>query len=71
MAYDDWLDRIVNRFPHRSVDAIKTKMSKLRGELGLPGRRGAKETAQEEYNRKAVPASRRLLEATLRVGRWS
>jgi hypothetical protein len=70
-ANDDWRNALSNLFPDRTQHAIKTRLSKLRSELGVKGRRGAREKTQEIMNAEAVPASQRLLEATLRVGRWS
>jgi hypothetical protein len=68
---DDWLDVVSEQFPERSPASIKTKMSKLRSELGIKGRRGAREEDQDRMNAKSVVASQALLEATLRLGRWS
>lgn len=68
---DDWLDAVTGRFPDRSLAAIKTRISKLRSELGIKGRRGAREEDQDRANAKAVVATQQLLEATLKVGRWS
>jgi hypothetical protein len=70
-ANDDWRNALSNLFPDRTQHAIKTRLSKLRSELGVKGRRGAREKTQEIMNAEAIPASQRLLEATLRVGRWS
>jgi hypothetical protein len=68
---EDWLEAVMDRFPDRSLAAIKTRISKLRSELGIKGRRGAREEDQDRMNAKSVTASQQLLEATLRVGRWS
>jgi hypothetical protein len=68
---DDWREALAERFPDRSQDAIKTRLSKLRSELGIRGKRGAREEDQDRMNAKSVIASQILLEATLRVGRWS
>jgi hypothetical protein len=70
-ANDDWRNALSNLFPDRTQHAIKTRLSKLRSELGIRGRRGAREEDQDRMNAKSVIASERLLEATLRVGRWS
>jgi hypothetical protein len=70
-ANDDWRNALSNIFPDRTDHAIKTRLSKLRSELGLKGKRGAREEDQDRMNAKSVGASRQLLEATLRVGRWS
>jgi hypothetical protein len=68
---DDWREELAGLFPDRSEDAIKTRLSKLRSALGIKGKRGAREEDQDTMNAKSVIASQRLLEATLRVGRWS
>jgi hypothetical protein len=68
---DDWLEIVSVCFPDRSTAAIKTRISKLRSELGIKGKRGAREEDQDRMNRKSVVASQKLLEATLQVGRWS
>jgi hypothetical protein len=68
---DDWLEAVTGCFPDRSAAAIKTRISKLRSELGIKGRRGARAEDQDRMNAKSVTASQQLLEATLRVGRWS
>lgn len=68
---DDWLAAVIDLFPGRTLHAVKTKMSKLRSELGIKGKRGAREEDQDRANRRAVAASRALLDATLRVGTWS
>jgi hypothetical protein len=70
-ANDDWREALAGLFPDRSEDAIKTRLSKLRSELGIKGKRGAREEDQDRMNIKSVAASQQLLEATLRVGRWS
>jgi hypothetical protein len=70
-ANDDWRKALAGLFPDRSQDAIKTRLSKLRSELGIKGKRGAREEDQDSMNAKSVIASQVLLEATLRVGRWS
>ena len=70
-ANDDWLEAVAERFTGRSLAAVKTRMSKLRSEIDIKGRRGAREEDQDRSNAKAVVASRKLLEATLAVGRWS
>jgi hypothetical protein len=62
---------IVELFPDRSHASIKTKMSKVRRELGIKGKRGAREEDQDTMNAKSVVATQKLLEATLSVGRWS
>jgi hypothetical protein len=71
VSNDDWLDAVTDKITDRSFHAVKTKMSKLRSELGIKGKRGAREEDQDTMNAKSVIASQRLLEATLRVGRWS
>lgn len=71
VSNDDWLEALKGKFPHRSPGAIKIRISKLRSELGIKGRRGAREEDQDRMNAKSVQASQQLLEATLRVGRWS
>jgi hypothetical protein len=58
-------------FPNHSESSLKTKISKLRSDLGIKGRRGAREEDQDRMNAKSVGASQALLEATLRVGLWS
>jgi hypothetical protein len=68
---DDWLEAAAALFPNHSEGSLKTKISKLRSELGIRGRRGAREEDQDRMNAKSVVASQALLEATLRVGRWS
>jgi len=68
---EDWLEALSERFPGRSIQAVKTRMSKLRSDLGIKGRRGARAEDQDRANAKAVVATQRLLEATLAVGRWS
>jgi hypothetical protein len=58
----------------RSRAAPPLPLSKLRDhveELGIKGKRGAREEDQDRMNAKSVIASQQLLEATLRVGRWS
>lgn len=70
-ANDDWRNALSNLFPNRTDHAIKTRLSKLRSELGIKGKRGAREEDQDTMNAKSVVASQHLLEATLRVGRWS
>jgi hypothetical protein len=70
VANDDWLQIVTKHFPDRSAAAIKTRISKLRSELGIKGRRGGREEDQDRMNAKSVIASQRLLEATLRVGVW-
>lgn len=67
---DDWLEVVTEQFPERSPASLKTRMSKLRSELGIKGRRGAREEDQDRMNAKAAVATQRLLEATLSVGRW-
>jgi hypothetical protein len=71
VANDDWRDALAGLFPDRSEDAIKTRLSKLRSTLGIKGKRGAREEDQDRMNAKSAVASQQLLEATLRVGRWS
>ena len=68
---DDWMEAASARFPNHSESSLKTKISKLRSELGIKGRRGAREEDQDRANAKAVIATHQLLEATLRVGIWS
>lgn len=70
-ANDDWRNALADLFPDRTPDAIQTRLSKLRSELGIKGKRGAREEDQDRMNAKSVVASQQLLEATLRVGRWS
>jgi len=65
---EDWLDTLADRFPERTLGAVKVKMSKLRSELGARGRRGAREEDQDRANAKAVIASQQLLEAIERAG---
>jgi hypothetical protein len=71
VANDDWRDALAGLFPDRSDHAIKTRLSKLRSTLGIKGKRGAREEDQDRMNAKSVGASQQLLEATLRVGRWT
>lgn len=68
---DDWREALTGLFPDRSEDAIKVRLSKLRSELGIKGKRGAREEDQDRMNAKSVVATQKLLEATLSVGRWS
>jgi hypothetical protein len=68
---DDWMSAASVLFPNHSESSLKTKISKLRSELGMKGRRGAREEDQDRMNAKSVGASQALLEATLRVGIWS
>lgn len=65
---EDWRNALSNRFPDRTLDAIKTRLSKLRSELGIKGRRGAREEDQDRSNAKAVVATQKLLEAIDRAG---
>jgi hypothetical protein len=62
-ANDDWRNALSNLFPDRTQHAIKTRLSKLRSELGVKGRRGAREKTQEIMNAEAIPASQRLRES--------
>jgi hypothetical protein len=71
LGSEDWLEAVTECFPGRSIAAITTRMSKLRADLGIKGKRGAREEDQDRMNAKSVTASQQLLEATLRVGRWS
>jgi len=71
VADDDWLETLAEFFPDRTVNAIKVRMSKVRADLGIQGKRGARAEDQDRSNAKAVVASQRLLEATLRIGVWA
>jgi hypothetical protein len=68
---DNWLDAVAERIPDRSLLAIEVRMSRVRSVAGIRGKRGCREEDQDQANAKAVIATHRLLEATLRVGRWS
>lgn len=65
---EDWLEALAERFPDRSPMAIKVRMSKVRSELGVKGKRGAREDCQDRANAKAVIASQMLYEAITRAG---
>lgn len=71
VSNDDWLEELAKRFPERSALALKVRMSKVRSALGVKGKRGAREEDQDRANAKAVIATQKLLEATLRVGVWA
>lgn len=71
----DWLGAVQTKITDRTKLALKVRMAKLRGSLGLgDGRTVAGDGGagdNDEWMSDASAASQVLLEATLRVGVWS
>lgn len=57
----EWLPIVTVQLPHRTVTALKTRMSKLRGDLGL------REPDMTHYRADGARGSAKLLDALLRL----
>lgn len=66
----DWLTAVKDRFRDRTVKALKVRMAKRRGELGLGDGRNERggHDDQDVFNANAVVASQALLAAIERAG---
>jgi hypothetical protein len=62
-----WLVKVAPKLPYRSVASLRGRMQLVRIETGT----GHSHSNGSEWMRDAADATRRLLEATLRVGVWS
>jgi hypothetical protein len=72
MDRPDWLQRVREVIQGRSTKAIMVRRAKRREELGMAdGRRVDGGCTDDDWIADAASASRALLDATLRVGRWT
>lgn len=62
----DWINKALVKLPNRSEKALRSRMQKVRLDLGSSGNR----YVDGSWMAEAMSATHRLLEATLRVGTW-
>lgn len=66
---DSWLGKLSPALLSRSYASLRIQMTAVRRELGVTMRRGR--PSEDDWQERAVLASRQLAERTLRVGMWS
>lgn len=66
---DSWVSKLSPELLHRSYASLRIQMTAVRRSLGVKMRRGPRN--EDDWQERAVLASRQLEAATLRVGLWS
>lgn len=68
-ADDCWLGKLSPALLDRSYASLRIQMTAVRRSLGITMRRGPR--SEDDWQERAILASRQLEAATLRVGVWS